>query len=529
MRSTNESSGTPRRLRLAACLLAAALTATACGARADDEAAGEPSEASVATPYGGATPEVGATPMPAGGEVPAGESGAAPPASKPAVAGTPAGGGAVVAKPGQAGGGGTPGAATGGAAEGRTQGEPTATPGTRTAAGGRAPAPAPSPGTPGPAAKTACPANPAPVIVGTVSSLSGFLGEYMSPGAKALQAWAAWVNARGGLHSCYPVKLVIGDDGTDPNRHQSLVQKLVEQDKVTAFIMQSAPFSGYAAVNYLNDKRVPVIGGEGGSPWFYESPMFFPQGIQGGEPFAESFFGATFLSGAATGKSKVAVLYCIEAPTCAPLEKAESYAKKYKVQVVYKSTASLTQPDFTAHCVRAQNAGAEVFMTVMDGNAVRRVARDCAAIGYRPLFTSGVVGIYARMSEDVNLQGHFVGGIQTPGWTNTSNPSVREMQGVLKQFGGGQQPDIGTASAWAATKLFEAAFTLALPGLTGPVTSADLLKALGEVKDNDLGGMSYPVTFRPNQPKAAQVNCFFAVTMLEGGKWAGGDKLLCAP
>jgi len=106
------------------------------------------------------------------------------------------------------------------------------------------------------------------------------VGASVADGTKALRAWAAQVNARGGLAG-HPVNLIVADDGSDPARHQALVQQLVEERGVIAFVYNSAPLSGQASVKYLTDKRVPVIGSELAGQWFYESPMFFPQASSG--------------------------------------------------------------------------------------------------------------------------------------------------------------------------------------------------------------------------------------------------------
>jgi len=52
----------------------------------------------------------------------------------------------------------------------------------------------------------------------------------------AARAWVASVNAAGGLAGCHPVKLVVGDDGDDPAKAKAIVKKMVEEDKVVAFV-----------------------------------------------------------------------------------------------------------------------------------------------------------------------------------------------------------------------------------------------------------------------------------------------------
>ena len=72
------------------------------------------------------------------------------------------------------------------------------------------------------------------------------------------------------------------------------------------------------------------------------------------------------------------------------------------------------------------------------------------------------------------------------------------------------------ATVWAAGALLRAVVKGA-PLPPGKVTSADLLKGLYTIKDNNLGGLSgAPLTFIEGQKKL--VNCFFYIK-LTGGKW----------
>ena len=95
-----------------------------------------------------------------------------------------------------------------------------------------------------------------------------------------LQIWAKWVNSKGGVNG-HEVQLFSADDAGDGARHRALVQDLVESKGVLAFVSQPSTVAGRSSVEYLNAKRVPVIGLQAGESWAYESPMFFPQAPTG--------------------------------------------------------------------------------------------------------------------------------------------------------------------------------------------------------------------------------------------------------
>ena len=469
----------------------ALLVAAGCGNRIPDQgaapAAAVSSNGSPATTPAAATPgadAVAATPAPSTPGSPA--------ASAPQAGGSTAGGTSAAGAPRASAA--TPASGSnGGAASPRSAASAAATGGQPSAngtAGGQAQQPAASPGPITPAPSGPCTKSLPPIVIGSVSTMSGFAGEAIGGGPKAVQAWASAVNATGGI-KCHAVKYVIADDGGDPNRHQSLVQQLAEQDKVIAFVYNAAPLSGYSSVNYINQKHIPVMGNEGGSFWYYDSPYFFPVGISGGEPFSELFFAAAAKSGSTAGKSKVALISCVEAPVCSGVDKtADAYAKKYGLNLVYKAQGTMTQPDYTSHCLSAMNAGAEIFIVSMEGNSVHRVARSCDSVGFHPIYDTVVSAIRVDFAQNPSLEG-FVGGIHSLGWFVTSNPQIAQFQDALRKFAPGLPASPATASGWTTAKLFE----LAAQNVPEQPTSQSILDGLWNVKNNDLGGLTYPLTY----------------------------------
>ena len=378
----------------------------------------------------------------------------------------------------------------------------------------------PSAGPPTSTAPARCPGQKAPINIASVSTMSGVGGEAMKDGPLAVQAWTAATNAKGGIN-CHPVRYVIADDGADPNRHRALVQQMVESNRVVAFVFQAAVFSGYSVVDYINQKQVPVIGNEGGSTWFYDSPYFFPHGVSGREPFVEGYFAAPALSGAADGKKKVALLSCLEAPICRDVKgKGPDAAKKYGLDLVYNAEGSLTQPDFTSHCLRAQSAGAEIFAVAMDGNTLHRVARSCAAVNYHPVYVTLTLALRTDFDTDPDME-RFVGAVWSRAWFDTSVPAMQEFHASLKRYGAGLLPSPGSAFGWAAAKVFEQA----AQKIGDNPTAAQVLEGLWSIRNNDFGGLTPPLTFTRGQPVKPYL-CFWA-PMVKDGRWTGGDKRIC--
>jgi branched-chain amino acid transport system substrate-binding protein len=328
----------------------------------------------------------------------------------------------------------------------------------------------------------------------------------------AVRVWQSVVNAAGGLH-CHQVKYVVADDGGDPSRNQAFTQQLVEQDHVIAFVYSEDPLGGQASMNYLTQKRIPTIGDEGGDPWFYQSPMYFAQ-VPSGDALGESSFGGMAVAAHLQGKTKLASLTCIEAGICISLQAmAPRWAAKYGLDLVYSGRASLAQPDFTSACQAAQSAGANVFFLYFDTNSDERIARSCNSVNYHPMYASGADGVIPNIVASYPLLNGMAIGDNSVPWTDTALPSIAEMWTAYHRFAPSLQVGAASVAGWAAAKLFE----LAAKNIPDPPTTQSLLDGLWSVNNNDLGGLTSPLTFKREQNNP-QPLCFWAM-QLQGGQW----------
>jgi hypothetical protein len=88
----------------------------------------------------------------------------------------------------------------------------------------------------------------------------------------------------------------------------------------------------------------------------------------------------------------------------------------------------------------------------------------------------------------------------------------------MKAFGGGAVSGVGTATGWTAGKLLERAGQ----HLSEPPTTASILQGLWSIKGDDLGGLTYPITFNTNQPAPPQT-CWFNLAV-HNKKWVSPDS-----
>jgi branched-chain amino acid transport system substrate-binding protein len=362
---------------------------------------------------------------------------------------------------------------------------------------------------PGGDAAAACPAPCAPLVIGSVGTWSGIVGQNVVGGLNALRSWVASVNAGGGLGG-HPVRLEVADDGTDPARHRALVQEFVERRGVVAFVYNAAVFSGQASVEYLNSRKVPVIGGSGTEPWYTTSPLFFTQ-IIAGEVAIEATTASYARSAKAGNMTRMGLVTCSDGvQVCEDTARSvPKYASKYGVQLAYQGRASLAAPDFTANCLAARNAGVQILYLALDANSYQRFGRSCASVDYKPKYGIAQPVMLAEVARDANMQG-------SPGVSYTApfffdaNSAIAEFHRAMSQYAAGV-PLTGSASlGWSAAKLLQASARR----LSAVPTSADILEGVWSLDGEDLGGLTAPLRFRRDGPTVPPV-CYWQVVVAD--------------
>lgn len=377
--------------------------------------------------------------------------------------------------------------------------------------GAAAPAPSSSSGTSGGAAAAG-----APIVIGNVSTTSGIAGTAQVPGVRALQAWVAMINSRGGING-HPVKLVIADDAGDPARQAAAVKDLVENKGVIAFVDDWASQTSQASRPYLEQRRIPVVGGDASTNTWFSSPMLFPY-----QPPSDIYMQARLKALASFTKNrKIATIVCQEAAVCS--EQAAStkrFAAQFGFQVVYQGQGSLAQPDFTAECISARSAGADIILPVFDAATQRRIAQSCDRQGYKPHYN-----LSAAIDPDFASIPAFEGATMSMGsfpFDGTDSPVVREYKDALAKYTPGQVAVPIGAAGWASSKMFEKVATMAFTAGAKPTTQA-LLNALWTIHNDNFGGVVGPMTFPRDKPPIPS-RCL-ATIVISGGRYTAPNGM----
>jgi branched-chain amino acid transport system substrate-binding protein len=480
------------------------IVATACGTRV-----GETDPQAIArSDQGGTAPGTGLRPIVDGG-------GSENPESNPVAASPiPTGGSSASASVGQRAGAPAvaPGAVSGGTAASQSRGTEV----------GEAQGRAPSSGSPRPAQPGVSPpatvppsGQRSPVVIASVGTYSGVIGNSCSPGLAGAQLWVAKINRQGGVNG-HKVELAVYDDGLDPARHRGQVQDAIERRGAIAFVFNCEPFTGKASLDYVTQKRIPMIGGSGGTAWAYESPMYFPH-MSDADYFWSVYPAATARRFLPEGKKKVGTVVCAEGDACE--QSARIWAKRAPesgLQHVYRVRASGAQPDYTAECLGARNAGVEILYVLHVPSAASNLVKSCARQGFTPAYVFPGQSLAPLMETEL-FDGVVSFATVFP-WFLSGTPATDEFQAAFKAFyGDSKQVPYIAPFGWVAAKVFEKAAA----NLPEPPTAAALLSGLWTFRNETLGGLTSPLTFVENQTAKPSV-CWFDVVN-QKGKWTSPD------
>jgi branched-chain amino acid transport system substrate-binding protein len=344
--------------------------------------------------------------------------------------------------------------------------------------------------------------------IGFVCSCTGAYASSLGVSSGAFNAWADYVNAHGGIDG-RKVQIFVGDDANNPVTSISEAEKMISQDGVSILTDNSNVDSGWA--NYARSHKVPVVGLAGDTTAESSNPDFFPIGqtqdsVNTAEAYAAKKMGGT----------KLALLYCAEAAVCAegvaPLKAAGA---KLGVPMVYNTAITYDAPNYTAQCLAAKEAGADVVWIAQGASATLAAGNSCAQQGYTPIELNNSSGATNEFLTASAFNNHMISVQPDLPFSAKSTPASKLMYTVLKKYDPSALSPTNLNSdvqqAWTTGAAIKKAAQLG-----GGTTSADITKGLYKFHNETLGGLAPPLNYAKG--KAHVVDCWFYLRV-QGGKF----------
>ena len=358
-------------------------------------------------------------------------------------------------------------------------------------------------------AATSAAAKGTPITIGVIGTLTGPQASSSDQGATVAPAWAAWVNASGGIGG-HPVKVIVVDDKGDPATAQADEQQLAS-DGVAAIVVSSDNMVS-AFDSAAISKGIPLVGGVSDENDWYAKPGMFPTmtGIVNG-------LAAQVAVAVKYGHAKkFANLYCAEVAACGQANPILQGAAKAAGVGYTQLAVSSTAPSYTAQCLQLQQEKVDYAQLNFTTAAAVRFIQDCQAQNYNPTWGSSeqAIGSAFASLSNVTLYGPAY---SFPSVADAS--PVAAFRAAMQKYASGSNWREGTASfTWDGLQAVAQAVKDANVASSAQVTAADVLAGLYDFKGQDLGGaLANSLTYTKGKPFGITANaCYFVVGMKAG-------------
>jgi branched-chain amino acid transport system substrate-binding protein len=342
------------------------------------------------------------------------------------------------------------------------------------------------------------------IVIGNITAETGVLGDAFAPSARGMRAWAAWINAQGGING-RKVELKTCDDGEVRGKALECAKRLVEQDDVFAIVGANTRAMGGAA-QYLNDQEVPVMGfpitnSYHRYPHFWSIyPFGYPRdgttvGIDGQLAWSTAIY-RWFKDN--MGLTKAAVFQYDIAES---RQAGEAFAEGLRQEgfQVTPFTVSFAAPSFDQAVATMQQQGVQIVFDSMDDGANRKL---CDAMARRRFSVQAKVSTSVSFGEKVGTNYNdtcrnsvFIPGSTIP-YTETSNPAVKQFRDAYARYQPGKEPHQWALEAWLQGQLVAEG----IAKMGAAPTRKGLEDFFRNLKGSNLGGTHIGVDYTRRDP-----------------------------
>lgn len=374
------------------------------------------------------------------------------------------------------------------------------------------------------------------ITLGNITAENGVLGDAFAPAVRGMRAWAAAINAAGGIRG-RQIILKTCDDRESRERDLACAQRLVEQDKAFALVGTNTRTLGGSA-QYLADRKIPVIGIPITNA-FYRYPTFFgayPSGYprdgktvgQAGKIYATSGIYRWFKQNLGITQAAVLAYDITESK-----QAGDNFAKGLQLEGVgvTQYSVSFAAPSFDQAVADMQRRGVQIIFDTMDDGANRKLCDTMQRREFKvKAKVSTVVSMGAAVGNNYNdtcRNSVYVPSQSLP-YTQTSNPEIAKFRQAFAKYQGEYPLHQWALEAWILADMVGEYLDGPAPTRAGLV---DFLNAKRQYRgpSNVLVGLDWAVQ---DYTKPSAVDCFTIVRWLdsEGGWVTTPDKFpFCYP
>jgi branched-chain amino acid transport system substrate-binding protein len=219
-------------------------------------------------------------------------------------------------------------------------------------------------------------------------------------------------------------------------------------------------------------------------------------------------------------------MYCAEAAVCAEgVAPLKAVSSALNIPLVYDTSITFDAPNYTAQCLAAKQAGADVLWIAQSVTATLAAGNSCTQQGYTPLELDHDDGITAAVLNAPAFNNHMISVQPDIPFSVKSTPGMKNMYAQLKKFDPRAltPANIGAEvqQTWATGALIQKAASLG-----GSTTSADFINGLYKLHNDTFSGLTTLLTYA--RGKAHPIDCWFYLRV-QNGKFTTpyGLKAVC--
>jgi branched-chain amino acid transport system substrate-binding protein len=326
------------------------------------------------------------------------------------------------------------------------------------------------------------------IKLGAWLPLSGTFASVGIPQKAGADAYFKQTNDAGGVNG-RKIEWITEDNAFDSQQTIQVARKMVQQNKVVAFVAPTGTAATQAAWSYvLHQAKVPIAFTYGGLASWYDpvQPLLF-----GSQTLYQSQAQAIGAWAVEDGHKKIVVLhddpaaYQTVADAVAPAVKAKDPSVSVQ-QVSVKSGTTDYTPIVSQ--IKGLNPDAVILITPYPEaaaylKAAKQQGLKAQPYGYTPATDTGMVKLAGSAAEG------FKGVNLTKPLSDTS-PAMQEFKTAMAKYEPGVEPTFNSLITYAEAK----AFVLMLGKITGPITSDAITKGLENAGSIDTGLLA-PLSF----------------------------------
>ncbi len=308
--------------------------------------------------------------------------------------------------------------------------------------------------------------------------------------ARGTDCYFKMINDEGGING-RKLKLLIRDDGYNPARTVTEVKKMVEGDKVFAFVGGVGTAPGMAVKEYLAQNKIPWVGPAAGSTHWAYPPTKYLFSV-----YPLYCIEAALLIDYAVktlNLKKIAVFYQNDDYGKVGLYGAEVAMAKHGLKLVEKVSAEITDTDLSSHALKLKNSGAEVVLLWVLPKHGATILGTAAKTGFKTQFMT------SSTLSDAELMFTITKGLwkdmivcRFSELPNSDSPLMKKYREAWKKYA----PTEKWSTFFQSGFLFAETLVEGLKRAGSDLTSENFVKAMESIKD--LQGTGGKMTFGPN-------------------------------